>query len=520
MTRLWGLNTMALSSRTFRLESREERAALQPRVWPYWWHFGRGRHLGYLPSPRGNGSWHARYAWRDTSRTRHRQLFLGRADDYTEADGVRVLSFQQAWEAAKKWVAANADKAVRADFSASPDRLIYLPIGDVYTVGHAVLDYIRYSMMYRKAPESVMYKVNRYILPHLGTIAVDELTSEQLREWLEMVAKSPAQRGTGRPLGDPTPEDRQRRRHTANAIFATLTAALNQAFRDGKIASDTAWRRVPKYRDLHRVRVRYLLQSEARALIGASPPDFRDLVLGALYTGCRAGELIAMPVGAFNVHTNRLYVAPGKSNWARWLALPDEGIDLFRRLSQGRSEGEPMFLREDGTRWKIPIVQACMVQARKKAGLDSSVVFHTLRHTYASYLVMGGASLLAVMKLLGHADIRLVVLCYAHLSPDFLADSVRLHFPKFIGARSGQPGEAREWREVATALRSKSGTETGPQAAIAPPGEVADRRRGRDHWVGDPALANPAAVAARRWAAGQRRDPPEPMTYERLAGKV
>ena len=53
-----------------------------------------------------------------------------------------------------------------------------------------------------------------------------------------------------------------------------------------------------------------------------------------------------------------------------------------------------MFLREGGARWKVSVIQACMVNARKKAELDNSVVFHTLRHTYASYLVMAGASLL------------------------------------------------------------------------------------------------------------------------------
>ena len=84
-----------------------------------------------------------------------------------------------------------------------------------------------------------------------------------------------------------------------------------------------------------------------------------------------------------------------------------------------------------------------MVRARRAAGLGPDVVFHTLRHSYASHLVMAGASLLAVMKLLGHADIRLVVKCYAHLSPDFLADTVRLHFPKVQRAARSRPGMAR-----------------------------------------------------------------------------
>ncbi|PIE74765.1 MAG: hypothetical protein CSA18_03640 [Deltaproteobacteria bacterium] len=53
------------------------------------------------------------------------------------------------------------------------------------------------------------------------------------------------------------------------------------------------------------------------------------------------------------------------------------------------------------------------------------VVFHTLRHTYASWLVMSGVSLYTVQKLLGHSDIK-TTMRYAHLSPDYLAQSAKI----------------------------------------------------------------------------------------------
>jgi hypothetical protein len=122
-------------------------------------------------------------------------------------------------------------------------------------------------------------------------------------------------------------------------------------------------------------------------------------------------------------------------------------------------------------------------------------VFHTLRHSYASHLVMAGASLLAVMKLLGHADIRLVVKCYAHLSPDFLADTVRLHFPKFSARRA----VAREWREVESTLASPTSNLIGLDTK-------------------DSGSLNPAAEAARRWR--ERSGVPNARSYQYLAGKM
>ena len=60
----------------------------------------------------------------------------------------------------------------------------------------------------------------------------------------------------------------------------------------------------------------------------------------------------------------------------------------------------------------------------RQAGLNNDLKFHSLRHTYASYLVQGGVSLYVVQKLLGHSDIKTTEI-YAHLSPESLQEAVR-----------------------------------------------------------------------------------------------
>ena len=64
-----------------------------------------------------------------------------------------------------------------------------------------------------------------------------------------------------------------------------------------------------------------------------------------------------------------------------------------------------------------------------KAGLESRLHFHSLRHTFASWLVQDGVSLYEVQKLLGHSNIA-VTQVYSHLQPEGLHSTVnRISIP-------------------------------------------------------------------------------------------
>jgi site-specific recombinase XerD len=73
---------------------------------------------------------------------------------------------------------------------------------------------------------------------------------------------------------------------------------------------------------------------------------------------------------------------------------------------------------------RVGDIRESFTRAAKRAGIKECT-FHTLRHTFASHLIMRGVSLNATGELLGHADIK-TTMTYAHPSQEHLKNSVNL----------------------------------------------------------------------------------------------
>lgn len=80
---------------------------------------------------------------------------------------------------------------------------------------------------------------------------------------------------------------------TANRVLTQLKAALNRAFRSGRVANDAAWCKVTPFKRVDEAVIRYLTTDEAQRLVSACPADFGKLVQAALLTACRYSELTA-----------------------------------------------------------------------------------------------------------------------------------------------------------------------------------------------------------------------------------
>jgi integrase len=396
--------------RDSRLDTAEARLRLAVRSKPYWRLIEPSLHLGYRRLKGRSGTWTARRYLGDE---KYQHEGIGVADDYDRADGYRVLSFKQAQEKARG----------RPTAKAGP-----------YTVRDAIEDYLKFLVSERKSGEATRQRAETMILPVLGDRKCEALTTDDLNRWRNDLAKqAPRARSSRikqnyRAFDGSDPEAVRRRRNSVNRLWTILRGALNHAFRDGKISSDTAWRRVRPFRGADAARVRYLEPADATRLVNACDTDLRLLVQGALQTGCRFSELARLTVTDFHEPSGTIAIRLSKSGRARHVVLTAEGIALFKRLTAGRADGDLIF-QDSGLPWKT--TQRPMLDACRRARIEPAVGFHILRHSWAGLSVMAGMPLMVVARNLGHADTRMVEKHYGHLAPSYVAETVRKHAPSF-----------------------------------------------------------------------------------------
>ncbi|MGH8198919.1 MAG: tyrosine-type recombinase/integrase [Steroidobacteraceae bacterium] len=147
------------------------------------------------------------------------------------------------------------------------------------------------------------------------------------------------------------------------------------------------------------------------------------VVVVAMNTGLRRSELFHLRWEDIDLDARWLTVHGGtaKNGQTRRIPLNTEAHSTLQAWRKLAKEGEPrVFPGVGGDRLKR--VDRAWRGLRKRAQLQN-FRFHDLRHHFASRLVQSGVPLNTVRELLGHADTTMV-LRYAHLSPDHLADAV------------------------------------------------------------------------------------------------
>ncbi len=264
------------------------------------------------------------------------------------------------------------------------------------------------------------------LLPRIGDLRLNEVTYAVIEDLKVELARTPIANSTRRD-DEPATKIRLLKPKTINNCLTVLRRMLSIARKRGLIENvpEVEWLRPPKP-DFD-----FLTYEEAERLVKAANGEWRTMILVALRTGLRIGELRALRWQDVDLVAGRLVVrlnvvngivGTPKSGHAREIALGNEVRTALK--SHRHLRGPLVFCDLAGRVLTVGEPRYAMECICKRAGLRQ-VGWHVLRHSFASHLAMRGAPLKAIQELLGHSTIQMTMR-YAHLSPEVAREAVRL----------------------------------------------------------------------------------------------
>ncbi|MEO5956867.1 MAG: site-specific integrase [Nitrospiraceae bacterium] len=224
----------------------------------------------------------------------------------------------------------------------------------------------------------------------------------------------------------------------ANREIAVLKNLFNKAKTWGMYEGDNPALGVRLLEEPKR-RLRYLEPSEEAKLLDVAREPLRSLIIVGTNTGIRIGAE-ALTLQWSDVDLTRGFVtvqaAYSKNGQTRNIPLNSRAKEAFRSL-KGISRSDYVFSKPNGLPYKSmekPFLKAC-----EDAGLaGTGVSLHTLRHTFASSLVMAGVDLVTVQQYGGWSDLSLVQR-YSHLSASHKAKAIETIAERFHNTIHNSP---------------------------------------------------------------------------------
>lgn len=270
---------------------------------------------------------------------------------------------------------------------------------------------------------SEMWLYNKWIAPVIGDIPLKSLTVREVETIVNKARKD------------------KKSAATIRYLLAIISQVWHKAEILGVVSGDCPCKKIKKPRQDNR-RIRFLTEDEASRLLAElaiHSKDMRDIAFLSLYTGMRAGEIHALCWGNVNFANDTIEIMDTKSKRNRSAFMTEEVRAMLTSRYNSQGKAQLIFPGKNGQKRKE--VSDTFDRVVNKLGLNDSgeftlnesgeevpvritdarqrVVFHTLRHTFASWLVQKGVPLYTVAELMGHSTIEMTKR-YSHLAPDNL----------------------------------------------------------------------------------------------------
>lgn len=263
----------------------------------------------------------------------------------------------------------------------------------------------------RRSPSTIAtYRpILQALLKYTGDIPVEELTRQLLNEYADVLA-----------LRDPKPKTLRNKLSTVRSFIAYL-------YREDLTIVKPEQIELPKEEDQEAV----FLTPEELDLLLSVISDVRDkaMIHFLARSGVRVNELSQMRL--HDLYNRSVVVRKGKGGKNRVTFITkecDEDIKRYIRQRRGNAPGY-LFPNPMGESLSRALIARKVKFYALKAGIEKDVTPHTLRHTFATGLLMRGARIEDVQPMMGHSNIRTTAI-YMHFTNEYLGGRYDLYMDK------------------------------------------------------------------------------------------
>jgi integrase len=230
---------------------------------------------------------------------------------------------------------------------------------------------------------------------------------------------------------------------SVNREVSCLSKAYNLAMKEWEWVRDNPCSKVSREKENNQ-RIRWLYTDEEERLISACHDDIKDIVIFAIETGMRLGELLALRWTDVSIVRETATVMKSKNHQPRTIPLEKRPVEVLKRIASSKKVVVGfVFPSSTGTKLDGNNLRKEFSKALKAAGIED-FRFHDLRHTYGTRLAQAGVELFTISRLMGHKDVK-TTMRYLHHSTETLRANVErakfasgsvtfIHNPSTVGA--------------------------------------------------------------------------------------
>ena len=252
--------------------------------------------------------------------------------------------------------------------------------------------YLRdYAKQNKKSWKDDMYRINAHMKPFFEGYVLDEINPHLIENYKAERLKSTARKSKEKIS-----------RSSINRELTILKKMLNLAVDWGHLSSNPTMK-IKLFSEKDNLMERILTKEEEKRLLEAAAKELKPILVIALNTGMRRGEILNLEWEQIDFERKQIRVEHTKNGKTRIIPVNSELSVLLNDMNRARNAD---FLFENPRTGKpLTNVNRSFKTACRKASLKD-LRFHDLRHSFASRLVESGVDLITVKELLGHSTVR------------------------------------------------------------------------------------------------------------------